>query len=198
MTSATPASSVVASRYVRALIELAEESKKIDAVEKDFQDLGSMLEASEDFKHLVSSPLIPAEKQTAAIDAIASQAKLQELTTNFLKVLVQNRRLAILGSVIRAFSSELSKRRGEISVRVQTAQDLSASQIKALEDVLKKQTGTQVSIEAEVKPEIIGGMVVTVGSHMIDDSVRRKLERLKVAMGANTNENTNSTLSEVS
>ncbi len=198
VTSHSKTSGVVATRYVRAFIDLAQDSKVLDKVEKDFSELEAMVTGSDDFKHLIRSPLIGSEKQITAIEAVASQAKFHDLTKNFLRVLVQNRRLSILEGAFATFKAELSKLRGEVAVSVQTAQDLSAKQLKALEDALKKQTGTDVAINARVKPEILGGMIVTIGSHMIDDSVARKLERLRSTMGANTNENTNSTLSEVS
>ena len=191
-------SSLVASRYVKALVDLAQDSKALDAVEKDFQDLSAMLSSSEDFQALIRSPLLGEKKQFAAIDALTAKAKFHALTTNFLKVLVSNRRLKVLPAALSAFDAEVSRRRGEVSVTVQTAQDLSAKQIKALQDALKKQTGANVAINAKVSPEILGGMTVTVGSQMIDDSVRRKLDKLKTAMGSGSNENANSTLSEVS
>lgn len=198
MTSATQSSGLVANRYIKALIDLAEEAKAVPAVESDFSDLAAMIESSEDFRHLIRSPLIPAGKQDAAVEALAKKAKFHALTVNFLKTLVANRRLNILEATVGEFAREVSKRRGEIEVIVETAQDLSAKQIKALQDALKKSTGAEISLKAKVEPSILGGMIVTVGSHMIDDSVRRKLEKLKVAMSTSSNENSGSTLSEVS
>ena len=191
-------SSLVAKRYVKALVDLAQESKALDSVDGDFKDLGAMVASSDDLQYLIRSPLIAKDKQIAAIDALSAKAKFHTLTANFLRVLVQNRRLNILEGVLKAFGDEVSKRRGEVSVTVETAQDLNAKQIKALQDVLKKQTGKDIAINAKVEPAILGGMIVTVGSQMIDDSVRRKLEKLKAAMGKGSNENANSTLSEVS
>ena len=196
MSSSAQSSGIVANRYVKALIDLAEESKAVKNVEKDFSDLAAMVESSEDLRHFVRSPLIPAEKQLSAVEALAKKAKLHKLTANFLSTLVANRRLNILEAAIEAFSSESAKRRGAVEVNVETAQDLSAKQLKALQDALKKGTGADVSLKAKVEPGILGGMVVTVGSQMIDDSVRGKLERLKQSMGARSNENV--TLKEVS
>lgn len=178
-------SNVVATRYVRALIDLAQDSKALDKVEQDFSELAAMVSSSDDFKHLIRSPLIGAQNQISAIEAVAQKAGFHDLTKNFLRVLVQNRRLNILEGAFATFKAELSKLRGEVAVTVQTAQDLSAKQIKALEEALKKQTGADVAINAKVQPDILGGMVVTIGSHMIDDSVARKLERLRSSMGAN-------------
>ncbi len=196
MSSSAKGSSIVANRYVKALIDLAEENKAVKSVEKDFSDLIAMVESSEDLRHFIRSPLIPAEKQLSAVEALAKKAKFNKLTTNFLSTLVANRRLNILEGAIEAFSSESAKRRGAVEVSVETAQDLSAKQLKALQDALKKGTGADVSLKATVEPGILGGMVVTVGSQMLDDSVRGKLERLKQSMAARSNENV--TLKEVS
>lgn len=196
MSSNTQSSGIVATRYVKALIDLAEDAKAIKDVEKDFADLSAMVESSDDFRHFIRSPLIPAGKQSNTVLAIAKKAKFHALSVNFLNTLVHNRRLNILEGVLAAFTSELAKRRGAVEVIVETAQDLSAKQIKVLQDALSKQTGTDVSLQTKVEPSVLGGMVVTVGSQMIDDSVRGKLERLKQTMSAGSNENI--TLKEVS
>jgi F-type H+-transporting ATPase subunit delta len=188
----------VSQRYAKALIELAEESKTLDKVEKDIRDLDAMIEASDDLKSLIRSPLIAEESLLKAMGALADKAKFQKITKNFLGLLVKNGRLGALSKIIGAFSSALDKRRGAIAVNVDVAQDLSAKQKKELEAALSKAMGKDVAVSANVKPDILGGMVVTVGSYMIDDSVRRKLERLKVSMGSGVNENTVSNLSEVS
>ncbi|NCT40435.1 MAG: F0F1 ATP synthase subunit delta [Alphaproteobacteria bacterium] len=196
MAKAAQSHNVVASRYVGALIDLAEDSKKLKDVEKDFSDLVGMASSSADFRQLIHSPVTSESQQFDAIDAIAKKARFTTITTNFLKVLVQNRRLNILESVLSVFQREVSKRRGEIIVTVETAQDLTAAQMKSLQDTLKKETGADVVLNTKVEPSILGGMIVTVGSHMIDDSVARKLERLKTSMTGGANENTN--LKEVS
>ena len=196
MSNSGQSSSVVAARYVGALIDLAEESKKLKDIEKDFKDLGGMVESSTDLQAVVRSPLINVAKQEAAIEALAQKARFTSITTNFLKVLVVNRRLNILESVLSVFNEEIAKRRGEVIVTVETAQDLTSAQVKSLQDVLKKETGADIALNTKVSPDILGGMVVTVGSQMIDDSVARKLERLKVSMSGGANENTN--LKEVS
>lgn len=196
MSNAAQSSNVVAARYVGALIELAEDSKKLKDVEKDFSDLAGMVASSADFQHLIRSPLVNAKQQEAAIEALAKKARFTTITTNFLKVLIGNRRLNVLESVLDVFKEEVSKRRGEVIVTVETAQDLTAAQVKSLQAALKKETGADVALNTKVSPEILGGMVVTVGSHMIDDSVARKLERLKASISGGANENTN--LKEVS
>jgi len=196
VSSTNKASSIVSQRYAKALIEMAEEGKKLDKVEKDLNDLSSMIQGSVDFSETIRSPLNNQEALFKAMDAISTKAKFQDITKNFLGVLVQNRRLDILPRIIDAFNAALDERRGAITVNVEVAQDLTAKQLKDLQDAISKAMGKDVAVNAKVEPGILGGMVVTVGSTMIDDSVRRKLERLKVSMGAQANENV--TLKEVS
>ena len=189
MTSAVKASSAVASRYAVALMDLAEESKALDAVEKDLSELSSMIESSDDLSLMIRSPLAGSAAQEKALLALADKAKFHKLTQNFLGVLAQNGRVNALEAIMEAFKIEASKRRGEVSVNVQVAQDLSAAQKKELEAAIAKTVGSDVMLDVQVEPSILGGMIVTVGSQMIDDSVVRKLERLQAAMSKQSNEN---------
>ena len=189
-------SSVVSERYANALIELAEENKKLDKIEKDIHDLAAMIQDSDDLAQTIRSPLNKEQSLLNAMFALADKAKLQDVTKSFLGVLVQNGRLQALPGIIVSFKAALAKRRGSVSVDVQVAQDMTAKQKKDLEAALSKAIGKDVAVNARVEPGILGGMVVTVGSYMIDDSVRRKLERLQVSMGKQANENV--TLKEVS
>ena len=191
MSSSGQTSSIVSQRYANALIELAEEGKKLDKVEKDMLSLAKMVDDSADLAALIRSPLNNQDSLYKAMFAIAEKAKFQDITTSFLGVLIQNRRLGNLPKIVEAFGAAIDKRRGAITVNVEVAQDLSAKQQKELQAALTKAIGKDVAINAVVKPDILGGMIVTIGSHMIDDSVRRKLERLKVSMGSGANENVN-------
>lgn len=199
MSSTGQASYLVSQRYANALLDLAEDSKSLPKVEKDLSDLESMIKNSPDFQSVLSSPLIDQNSLANAVSAIADKAKLQGVTKNFLNVLVQNGRLAALPKIIEVFGQVLSKKRGSVEVDVTVAQDLSAKQKKDLENALAKGLGQDVAVRLTVEPSILGGMIVTVGSQMIDDSVARKLERLKISLGVQANENTNSNsnLSEV-
>jgi F-type H+-transporting ATPase subunit delta len=170
-------------------MDLAEEAKTLEKIEVDLANLRSMVESSADLAAFIQSPLVSRVSQESALAALAEKAQFQPLTKNFLGVLAQNRRVNKIGDVIRAFFQELSRRRGEVVVNVKTAQDMSPAQIRALQDTLSKSMGAAVIINAKVEPSILGGMIVTVGSHMIDDSVARKLERLKAAMSRQSNEN---------
>lgn len=194
MASSKTGASLLAQRYAGALIEAAEEAKKLPQVEKDIADLRAMLKDSDDLSAVIRSPVINKEKMLAALMAIADKAKFNEITKNFLGTLVHNRRLPALQAVVEAFAGMLSARRGEIAVDVTVAQDLSAKQKKELEAALSKAIGKDVAVNAKVEPSILGGLIVTIGSQMIDDSVARKLARLKSAMGLQANENANSNM----
>jgi F-type H+-transporting ATPase subunit delta len=197
LTSATTASAALTARYATALIELAHDSGKIEAVERDLNQISSMLKDSADFAAFVRSPLSGRVAQLKAITAIAEKAGFDGLTKNFLGVLAQNNRLNVLKQVIEATCQEIATRRGEVTVQVQTAQDLTPAQLKNLQEILSKNMNRTVTIRAKVEPSLMGGMIVTVGSQMIDDSVRRKLERLKMAMGQQANQNLTNNAEEV-
>ncbi len=184
------ASFAVTSRYALALIELAAESGKTASIEKDLAELEAMVKASPELAGLLYSPVLGVARQSAALQAIAEKAKFDGLTRNFLGVLAQNRRLAATLSIIEAVKAELSKQRGEIAVEVKTAQDMTPAQTESLRKAIAKGLGREVSMKAVVEPSILGGLIVTVGSKMIDDSVARKLQLLKAAMGRQSNENT--------
>lgn len=183
------ASHAVTSRYALALIELAQESNRIQQVERDLNELAAMIASSGDLATVISSPSLSRDRQASAIMAIADKAKFDGLTRNFLGVLVKNRRLGAVQGITESFRAELSRRRGEVAVEVQTAQDMTASQFEALQRAIAKGLGRDVALKAKVEPGILGGMIVTIGSRMIDDSVARKLERLKVAMSRQSNQN---------
>ncbi len=172
----------VASRYAAALIDMAEKADSVAKIEKDFAELEAMIASSADLQSLIRNPLMNRNQQQAAILAISAKAGFSPLTNNFLGVLAQNRRLPAVDAVIRAVKAELARRRGVVDARVQTAFALSDEQTKALQKSLSDAMGSHVTLNVEVDRDLLGGLIVTVGSRMIDDSVRRKLERLKRAM----------------
>ncbi|MCC6597718.1 MAG: F0F1 ATP synthase subunit delta [Alphaproteobacteria bacterium] len=184
MSSASQASSVVSARYANAFVELTAESKNFDKVAQDLNDLAAMIENSADLSALIRSPLLNPSSLKKAMQALAEKAGFQEITQNFIGVLIQNRRISELPGIIRAFKAEVARRRGEVAVQVDVAHDLDDKQKKELQAALSTAMGADVSVRLRVEPSILGGMIVTVGSRMIDDSVRRKLERLKLAVGA--------------
>lgn len=157
---------------------MAAESKSLDKVEKDVIDLEAMLSESDSLRALIVNPLIGRGEQRDVIMALADKAKFQKLTKHFLGMMAENRRLNILSALVEMFAREMIKRRGEISAAVETAHPLTAAQTKALQAELKKAVGSDVTLDVKVNEELIGGMIVTVGSLMIDDSVRHKIERM--------------------
>ena len=183
------ASYAVACRYAIALIELAEEAGKLPVIEQNLNDLAAMMAASADLLSLIQAPVMNRAAQAKALMALADKAQFDRITKNFLCVLIDNRRLPYLASLIEAVKQEISVRRGEVTVQVETAQDMTEAQKKALQEALTKGMGREVRLKAKVEPGILGGMIVTVGSKMIDDSVRRKLERMRIAMSGQANEN---------
>ena len=185
-----PISSVVLSRYAGALIDLADKEKVVEKIQKDLLDIRGMIESSDDLNALIASPLISKEKQSSVIAGIATKAKFQKLTKNFLGVLVENRRLSALPGIIKAYEKQVSLRSGQIEVCVETAAKMTAAQRKSVEKNISSALKADIKLTEEITPEIIGGMVVTIGSYMIDDSVRRKLERLNVVLKGHSNQNT--------
>tara|TARA_R110001592_G_scaffold20926_9_gene84658 strand:- start:43437 stop:44033 length:597 start_codon:yes stop_codon:yes gene_type:complete len=195
--SSTPISSIVHTRYAGALIDLAEKSKSVDKIQSDLTALENMIHDSADLAEVITSPLVSREKQASAMDALAVKAKLDPLTKNFVGVLVQNRRLGALPGAIKAYKRIVAEKSGQVEVSLETAVKLTAAQAKEFQKKIEKALGRSVSVEEKVTPEIMGGVIVTIGSYMIDDSVRRKLERLGVALKSNANENKVQNLKEV-
>jgi F-type H+-transporting ATPase subunit delta len=191
--------SIRSRRYAASLIDMAEsEPKTLKAVESDIADIVSMIENSGDLRMMLKSPIIGRKDQKSAMDAIGKKAKFNTLTANFINVLIENGRLDDLDNIANAFRFELSKRRGEVNAHVQTAAALNAKQTKALQDAISKTVGADVMLETSVDPEVLGGMILTLGSQRIDDSVASKLERLRQNMSKSSNQNTNTaTLKEV-
>lgn len=185
MAAGSTQDALMAGRYAAALIDMADDAKITDKVEKNIISLQSMVKESDDFRRLIENPLISRENKQKAMAALAEQAGFEKLTKNFLGILSNNRRLASLSAILRAFRTELSRRRGEVEAKVQTAFALTPAQTKSLQEQLSKAMGSHVTLDVEVNRDLLGGMVVTVGSRMIDDSVKHKLERLKRAMNSN-------------
>jgi F-type H+-transporting ATPase subunit delta len=172
----------MAGRYAAALFELAKEQKKLDQVERDVSAFQAMLDESPDLARLVRSPVIPAEAQARALKAILGKAGFGGLTTQFLQLIVRNRRLFAVADMLRAFQALLARERGEVSAEVASAHPLSAEQIDVLSDSLRASIGKTVQIRTRVDPNLIGGLIVKIGSKMIDSSLRTKLNNLKVVM----------------
>lgn len=174
----------IAVRYATALFELAEADKRLDRVAADLDSLNAMIDASGDLRRLIRSPVISRQGQTSAIAALMERAGLDELTRRFVGIVAANRRLFALPAMIRAYKAILAGRRGEATAEVASAKGLSEKQLAALASALEKAVGTAVSIQAKVDPHLLGGLVVKVGSRMVDSSLKTKLQQLRLAMKA--------------
>jgi F-type H+-transporting ATPase subunit delta len=172
----------VAGRYASALFDLAEEANQVRQVEKDLIALQGLLDESADLKRMVRSPVFSSEDQGRSIAAVAEKAGLTPLVVNFLKVLARNRRLFAVGEMIRTFLTLAARQRGEVNAEVSSAHPLSDEQLAALKDTLRASAGKDVQLITKVDPTLLGGLIVKMGSRMIDSSLRTKLTSLKTVM----------------
>ena len=172
----------LAGRYATALFELARDNKMLDAVGASLASLRRGLAESPELRELTTSPLVTRAQATGAIGATAQAMRLDPLTANFLGVLAQNRRLGQIGPVIRAFNMLAANHRGETTAEVTSAHPLDDGQVQALRQNLRSRLGRDVAIDLTVDPAILGGLVVKIGSQMIDGSIRTKLNNLAIAM----------------
>ena len=172
----------LAGRYASALFDLARDQRQIESVGKSLDALGQALLDSKDFGELVTSPLVSREEAGKAFAALAPQLGLDPITTNFVGVLARNGRKGELRNVIRAFRRLAAEHRGEATAEVVTARPLNDDQLGQLKQQLRARAGRDVTIDATVNPDILGGIVVKLGSQRIDASIRTKLNRLAQAM----------------
>jgi F-type H+-transporting ATPase subunit delta len=172
----------LAERYAAALFELADDRRDLDAVAGDLRELRAMVAGSGDLERMVRSPVLSRAEQGKAIEAIAAQAGLSQLTHDFLAVVARNRRLFAVPAMIEAYLAKLAERRGEVTAEITAAQALSQVQQDALGDQLRRALGSRVAIDLKVDPSLLGGLVVKVGSRMIDGSLKGQLQRLQLSM----------------
>jgi len=173
----------MAGRYANALFELALEEKAIDAVKSDLEKFDALIAANPDLNRLVRSPVYGADEQLKALSAILDKAGIGGLAANFLRVITTNRRLFAVRDMIRGFRGLVAKHRGEVSAEVTVAETLSDSNLDALKGALKTVTGGKdIDLNVKIDPAIIGGLIVKVGSRMVDSSLRTKLNAIKFAM----------------
>ena len=172
----------LAGRYATALFELARDERQIEAVGTSLAALRDGLRDSAELRELTTSPLVGRDDAVAAVKAVSASMSLDPLTANFLGVLAQNRRLAQLGSVIRYFNLLAAEHRGETTAEVVSAHPLNDDQVAALRSNLRSRVGRDVAVDLTVDPTILGGLVVKIGSQMIDGSIRTKLNTLAHAM----------------
>jgi F-type H+-transporting ATPase subunit delta len=169
-------------RYATALFELARDAKAIDSVGKSLDSLQAALSQSADFVALTTNPLLSRDAAAATVAKVARTLKLDALTTKFLGVLARNRRLAHLGAMIASYRALAAAHRGEVTAEIVSAHPLDKAQVTALKAQLKTKVGRDVAVDMKVDPAILGGLVVRIGSQMIDSSIRTRLNTLANAM----------------
>ena len=172
----------VAGRYASALLDTAKEANQMAEVERDMNAISAMIDDSEDMRRLVRSPVFTAEDQSKALEAVLGKADAAQLTTNFFKLLARNRRLFATQDIIRAFKALAANARGEVQAEVASAVALNDAQLNELRDTLKASVGKDVMLETKVDPSLLGGLVVKIGSRMIDSSLKSKIATLKTRM----------------
>lgn len=172
----------IAGRYAAAVFDLAREEGALDRLEADVDALGRALLDSADLRALIASPVYSREEQGRAIGALAAAMGLSPTMSNLLQLMAQKRRLFALPQLVRALRALLARARGEVAAEVVSAQALSPEQQARLERTLSEAEGRRVKVSARVDPQLIGGLVVRLGSRMIDTSVRSRLGRLQTLM----------------
>jgi F-type H+-transporting ATPase subunit delta len=172
----------LAGRYANAVFELAQDQKAVDAVSTDLGSLRRALESSPDLARLVRSPVFSAEDQAKALKAILEKMGAHPLTSKFVLLLAHKRRLFALIQVIAAYEHLVAKSRGETEAEITAARHLNDDEIAELKSVLKTGLGKEPRLHSRIDPTLLGGLIVKIGSRMIDSSLRTKLDSLRAAM----------------
>ena len=183
MAGKDPIISGMAGRYANALFELALDNKAVDAVKADLDRFDAMIADSSDLNRLVRSPVFDADEQLRALAAILDKAGIKGFAANFLRVITTNRRLFAVREMIRGYRALAARHKGEVTAEVTVAEKLSDKNLDALKGALKSVTGGKdIDFDVKIEPAIIGGLIVKVGSRMVDTSLRTKLNAIKIAM----------------
>ena len=172
----------LAGRYANAVFELAQDQGAVDRVAGDFATIKRLIETTPDFAMLVRSPLLTHEDQARALKPVLAKIEAAPLTTNFLLLLTEKRRLFALDAIIASYTHLLAKLKGEVEAQITSARPLSESETTELKAVLKAKLGREPRLHTNVDPALLGGLIVKVGSRMIDSSIRTKLMGLRAAM----------------
>lgn len=174
--------SAIAQRYADALFDLAREGGALETVERDMRTLKKAIGTSADLRKMLTSPVYDSDAQTRAISAIADKAGFSALARNFIGLVAKNRRLFALDGMAAAFAARMAAHRGEVTAEAISAAPLNDEQLRRLRGEIELQVGKAVNLNARVDPELLGGLIVKVGSKMIDSSLKTKLSRLKSVM----------------
>ncbi|MBO27557.1 MAG: F0F1 ATP synthase subunit delta [Rhodobacteraceae bacterium] len=172
----------IAQRYASAVYDLAREADKVSAIESDLDALEAAIADSDDFRSLLHSPIYSREEQTKAVTALAGKMGLSDIMSNTLALLAQKRRLFVLPQLIQSLRETIAAEKGEMTAEVTSAKALTKTQSEKLLKSLKASTGKEVKLKTTVDESLIGGLVVKVGSKMIDTSIKAKLNSLQNAM----------------
>lgn len=173
----------MAGRYAGALFELALEEKSTDSVKKDLETFDALIGESADLNRLVRSPVFGVDEQLKAVSAILDKAGIKGLAADFIRVVITNRRLFALRNIISGYRALVAKHKGEVSAQITVAEKLSDTNLAALKSALTSATGGKdMDLDVKIDPTIIGGLIVKVGSRMVDSSLRTKLNSIKFAM----------------
>lgn len=191
MSSSFSGQAQIAKRYAESLFASASSKKDSEEIIANMRSFAELLAGSEDLQHVVKSPVFSEKQKSSAVAAIAKKAKYGKTFTNFLLVLAENGRLNMVASILKSAERHLGAMSGLVDAEMTTAYELTDKELEAVQKKLAKQLGRDVSIRGKVDEEILGGMTLRVGSTLIDDSVRTKLERLERNLA---NPQTNSTL----
>jgi len=174
--------SELADRYAGALAGLAAEGGILDAVEADARALAAAFEESADLRRFAASPLVSQDERKKALDALLTRLAVDDLTRRFVLLVADHRRLYALPAILAAAGRKFSEARGEVTAAVTAARDLNPSQTKSLADALKRATGREVRLDVAVDPKVLGGLIVKVGSRMVDSTLRSQLQRLQISI----------------
>ncbi len=172
----------MAGRYASALFDLATEENAIDAVAADLDNFAALLDESDDLRRLTRSPVFTADEQSKAISAVLDKVGVNPLTAKFVKLVAANRRLFAIEGMIKAFRALVAAKRGTATAEVTVAEPLTDARRDALSDALREITGKTVDFDVKVDPRILGGLIVRLGSRMVDASLKTKLNSIRLAM----------------
>lgn len=172
----------VAGRYATALFELASEANAIDAVSADLDSFSAMIAESDDLKRLITSPAFSAEEQVGAVKALLAAAKITGVAGNFIGFVASKRRLFALPGMIRGYRGLVAEAKGIVSAEVTVAEEPTAKRLDEIRATLKEVAGKNVDVAIKIDPAIIGGLIVKMGSRMVDASLKTKLNSIRLAM----------------
>lgn len=172
----------VAGRYASALFELARDEKAVDAVARDLDGFDELMRNSSDLTRLIRSPVFTAEDQLKAINAVLARAGIGGLAANFMRLVASKRRLFVLPDMIRAYRALVARSKGIVAAEVRLAEEPSPKVMNEIKASLRDMAGSEVDVAVRIDPSLIGGLVVKVGSRMVDASLKTKLNSIRIAM----------------